>query len=93
MLIEGNDPQQEMDDTALVHTGLWNTVDGMHTAASAGAEASCTFTGNQVRVLGRAASTGGFADVYSTDFAARADRLLAAGEESGPTGPLLQNGT
>lgn len=62
--VEGNDPQQEIDDAALAYTGDWSTVEGMHRAASTGAEASCTFTGNQVRVLGRAASDGGLADVY-----------------------------
>ena len=62
--VEGDDPQQAIDDALLVYSGEWRTEEGMHVASSADAEASCTFVGNQVRILGRAATDGGLADVY-----------------------------
>ncbi len=62
--LEGDDPQQVMDDAVLVYSGDWQTENGMHVTAAPNAEVSCTFTGNQVRVLGRALPEGGLADVY-----------------------------
>lgn len=65
--IEGDDPQESIDDGALTYSGQWHAADGIRTTSLANAEASCTFTGNQVRVIGRATSGGGLADVYLDD--------------------------
>ena len=74
MTVEGDDPQQQIDDVDLQFTGEWDVVKdpadfGGHcrTSDKQGAEASLTFTGNQVRLLGRVAPDGGLADVYLDD--------------------------
>lgn len=60
VVIEGNDPQKVIDKTSLTFKGEW-------AASAADAEASCTFVGNQVRVIGRAAPDGGLAEVFLDD--------------------------
>ena len=74
MTVEGDDPQQQIDDIDLQFTGEWGVVNdpadiggGCRTSDKQGAEASLTFTGNQVRLLGRVAPDGGLADVYLDD--------------------------
>ncbi len=72
--LAGADPQEMTDDAALAYTGEWASVSdaasfqgGYRTAATAGAEAAWTFSGNQVRVMGGAGPNGGLADVYLDD--------------------------
>lgn len=71
VLIEGDDPQEVIDDARLQYEGAWqrdrNEADfGGESRAStvAGSAVSCAFTGNQVRVIGRVHPEGGLADVY-----------------------------
>jgi hypothetical protein len=71
VVVSGDDPQQVADDTSLKYEGDWtaerNRLDlngESHVANSAGAAVSFEFTGNQVRVIGRADVFGGLGDVY-----------------------------
>ena len=69
--VTGNDPQAAVDDAQLAYEGEWTArpqeqtfEEGIHTTASRGARASCTFVGNQVRIVGSVGPEGGLADVY-----------------------------
>lgn len=71
VVIEGNDPQESVDDSGLTFTGTWQTSTNSNDnggscryASTAGASMSYIFTGNQVRLLGRVSADGGKADVY-----------------------------
>ncbi|MBN1909103.1 MAG: hypothetical protein JW818_05135, partial [Pirellulales bacterium] len=71
VVVEGDDPQEIVDDDLLQYTGKWNVVEDAaafggksHAADTAGSEASFTFEGNQVRLIGRADPNGGKADVF-----------------------------
>lgn len=71
VVVEGDDPQQVADDAALKLTGEWSSAGDSsdfggtcRIARHAGAAAEIAFTGNQVRLVGRAAPDGGLADVY-----------------------------
>ncbi|MHB0954873.1 MAG: hypothetical protein ACYC0X_00700 [Pirellulaceae bacterium] len=71
IVVEGADPQQQVDDGDLQFSGEWNVAEdaadfggNCRTSDRQGAEVSLTFTGNQARVLGRVAPDGGLADVY-----------------------------
>jgi hypothetical protein len=71
VVVEGDDPQQSLDDDRLQYAGAWSVVDSpegagrrLHMASRAGASVSFEFTGNQVRLIGRADPEGGRADVY-----------------------------
>lgn len=71
VVVEGDDPQQQAEDDALTYEGPWSispspkaSGDKLHRASAKDASASFTFTGNQVRLLGRADPTGGKADVF-----------------------------
>ena len=71
VLIEGDDPQEMAEDDRLQYEGTWTTQESpdasggkLHVAEAAGASASFEFTGNQVRLVGRADPHGGKADVY-----------------------------
>lgn len=68
--LSGSDPQEMVDDQKLNFQGRWNlsrdTEDdagGSHVSSSPGASVSYTFTGNQVRWVGRVGRKGGRADV------------------------------
>lgn len=68
--IEGNDPQDEIDDGALTFSGPWETrpcapamSGGERVATNAGATMRYEFAGNQVRVMGSVGPDGGLADV------------------------------
>ena len=63
VVVTGEDPQQIIEDDALAYTGDWRVADGMHLSAAADAAMTCTFTGNQVRLIGPAGPEGGLADV------------------------------
>jgi len=72
--ITGADPQKMADDAVLTYSGNWRSVadpqdhaDGVHVASTAGADMRFTFSGNQVRLLGRVGPDGGLADVYLDD--------------------------
>jgi len=74
IVVTGYDPQSQVDDSSLTYSGNWtpssNSGDYQGSARvseSADASATYTFTGNQVRLIGRALSTGGLADVYIDD--------------------------
>lgn len=74
VLIEGDDPQQQKDDSAMRFSGTWREEKqpehfggAVRTAADAGAEASFIFEGNQVRLIGAVNADGGLADVYVDD--------------------------
>ncbi len=74
VVIEGDDPQQEVDDEKLTFSGRWNkstmkgfSGGGSHFATDAGAGVSFSFTGNQVRLIGSAAPDAGQADIYLDD--------------------------
>lgn len=69
--LTGPDPQKIADDRQMALEGTWNLSrhpedyeGGSHVASQAGASVSYTFTGNQVRLLGRVSRAGGRADVY-----------------------------
>ncbi|MBN1911097.1 MAG: hypothetical protein JW818_15225 [Pirellulales bacterium] len=71
IVVKGDDPQEMVDDDALQYTGKWDVVEDtaayqgkLHRASTAGSEATFTFDGNQVRLLGRAGPNGGKADIY-----------------------------
>ena len=75
LVISGPDPQAIIDDKELVFSQDWhgssdqNDVGGSsRVAAKTGAAVSLRFSGNQIRVVGRADQTGGLADVYLDDF-------------------------
>jgi hypothetical protein len=71
VVVEGDDPQQTVEDNRLQYEGAWTVEESpdasggnLHVAEAAGASASFEFEGNQVRLIGRADPTGGCADVY-----------------------------
>jgi len=63
--IKGDDPQQLAQHDRLKYEGEWIGEDeGPYFARTQGASASLTFTGNQVRLMGRVGPGSGIADVY-----------------------------
>lgn len=71
VVVEGEDPQEMVEDDGLQYEGAWSLVEAadasggsLRVASATGARAKVTFTGNQVRLIGRAAPDGGRADVY-----------------------------
>ncbi|PIU95811.1 MAG: hypothetical protein CO096_17780 [Armatimonadetes bacterium CG_4_9_14_3_um_filter_66_14] len=71
VVVEGDDPQQVADDSALQYQGDWSAVQhsddcggGVHSTSTTDAAASFDFTGNQVRLVGAVGPVGGTADVY-----------------------------
>ena len=71
MVIIGDDPQRELRDSALGYDPAWvlkedesSSLGNLHYAESNGATMTAAFTGNQVRVIGRADPFGGEADLY-----------------------------
>ena len=74
VVVEGQDPQRQLDDSDVTYTGSWESVSdatdfggGCRVCDRPDAEARFTFTGNQVRLLGRVTPEGGLADVYLDD--------------------------
>jgi len=70
VLVEGNDPQQVLEDE-LVFTGHWESEDhpdhfgsSVRATDQAGAEAAFHFEGNQFRIIGAVGPDGGRADVW-----------------------------
>lgn len=71
IVVAGPDPQESAEDDRLEYAGPWTVAEvpeasggKLHVAAAAGARAKFTFTGNQVRLVGRVGPDGGQADVY-----------------------------
>jgi hypothetical protein len=71
VVIGADDPQQEIDNSNLNHTGNWKTSyeekargGSIGIAKDKGASAEFTFVGNQVRLIGSVENNGGLADVY-----------------------------
>lgn len=71
VVVEGDDPQEMMEDDRLHYVGSWTAKNNaaasgntLHSATQAGVRASFSFEGNQVRLLGQANPQGGKADVY-----------------------------
>jgi hypothetical protein len=71
ILVEGEDPQESVDDSGLTYEGDWQTdsdpeeLNGQsHLTESSGASVVHRFQGNQIRVIGRADPSGGLAEVY-----------------------------
>jgi hypothetical protein len=71
IVVEGEDPQQVMDDAEFKYTGQWKTgqdskyLNGtVHSTPVFSSSLTCEFTGNQVRLIGSVGPTGGLADVY-----------------------------
>ncbi len=71
VVVEGEDPQQSVEDDGLQYEGPWSVAaapeasgGAVRVAATAGARAKFAFAGNQVRLIGRVAPDGGRADVY-----------------------------
>jgi hypothetical protein len=71
IVMEGDDPQEVADDSALTVSGQWKTVEdaaafgaSFRSAAQAGATLSFAFNGNQVRVMGVVGPDGGWADAF-----------------------------
>ena len=69
--VEGTDPQEQADDSALNVTGQWTEAartgawrGSLRTTEHAGDAAELTFTGNQVRLVGSVGPEGGKADIY-----------------------------
>jgi hypothetical protein len=74
VVVEGDDPQQCLPDSALTFGGNWITREGdraepgtLHVASEADAAMSCVFEGNQVRLTGAVGPDGGLAEVYLDD--------------------------
>jgi hypothetical protein len=70
VVVTGEDPQQSAEETASARQGEWQPVadsaaagGGVLAATQAGASASMSFEGNQVRVIGSVDERGGLADV------------------------------
>jgi hypothetical protein len=68
IVIGGNDPQQEAGPEAFAFAGNWTVEKDKdrecRTASAPDAAATLSFTGNQVRLIGRVGPEGGLADVY-----------------------------
>jgi len=71
VLVEGDDPQEMIEDDRLEFEGTWSVEPSaeasggkLHCASQAGARMKFQFEGNQVRLIGRVAPDGGKADVY-----------------------------
>ena len=71
ILVKGLDPQEMVDDKEMTFEGEWRIArdredygESSHVATQAGASASYTFVGNQVRLVGSVGRAGGRADVY-----------------------------
>lgn len=71
VVVEGDDPQETIDDAQLQFTGEWrmeqelNRFNGTtHVGSSRGATLTFPFEGNQVRLIGSVDRSGGLADVY-----------------------------
>lgn len=71
IVITGRDPQEVLDDPALIYEGEWSTEPDasafgktLHVAHTAGALVMVRFQGNQVRLIGRVDPAGGLADVF-----------------------------
>ena len=71
MVVTGDDPQEEIHAGQLKYAGDWKDLSAGGALAeqgnvtgSAGASVAHTFTGNQVRLIGRVGPDGGRADVY-----------------------------
>ncbi|HOK10568.1 MAG TPA: malectin domain-containing carbohydrate-binding protein [Candidatus Hydrogenedens sp.] len=67
ILIEGDDVQQIIPLKELNYSGDWQVSENMLMSSSQSAEVSCSFTGNQLRVIGKVTPDGGLADVYLDD--------------------------
>jgi hypothetical protein len=72
--LSGADPQMTAEDRQIIFSGRWNagrdqddSGGGSHVASESGASMSYTFTGNQVRLVGRVSPKGGRADVFLDD--------------------------
>jgi hypothetical protein len=71
IVVTGKDPQRVVDDSTLHFPGAWREETdpaafggGLHFANNAGATLTAQFEGNQVRLIGRADSQGGLADIF-----------------------------
>jgi hypothetical protein len=67
IVVEGDDPQRVVDAAHLNFTGAWTDAKqegGGRVSEQADAAVACSFSGNQVRVIGRVEPSGGLADVY-----------------------------
>ncbi len=74
VVVEGDDPQRCLPGRAPTFGGNWITQKGdsaqpgtLHVASEAGAAMSCSFEGNQMRLIGAVGPDGGLADVYLDD--------------------------
>ncbi len=71
IVVNGEDPQTQLDDSALTCVGTWTTstsdkdyMGSAQVCSAGGSYATRVFTGNQVRLIGRSDVNGGLADVY-----------------------------
>jgi hypothetical protein len=71
IVVDGDDPQQVVDDDKFVMTGDWKKVDATEAFAGSfqhstqkGATMTFSFNGNQVRLMGHVWPSGGWADAY-----------------------------
>lgn len=69
--VEGRDPQQVIDDSALKYKGAWSKAPqsaswkgALRSSSTAGDEVQIEFRGNQMRLIGSVGPDGGKADVY-----------------------------
>ena len=69
--LSGSDPQKTAEDRQIIFAGRWNLAreqddssGGSHVSSQPGASMSYSFTGNQVRLVGRVSPKGGRADVF-----------------------------
>jgi len=74
MAVRGPDPQELTDDRQLAFEGEWSISHDLqdnggaaHVSTQTGARMSYTFTGNQVRLVGKVNPSGGRADVFVDD--------------------------
>lgn len=72
IVVKGDDPQEEVDAGDLDYDGQWSLASesedvigqGAYVAAKEGSTVSYRFYGNQIRLIGYVAPSGGLADVY-----------------------------
>ncbi len=75
IVIKGDDRQEAIGQESFSYTGTWVKAEGVDPtlqrtfridrySATAGAAASCNFTGNQLRLVGMSGPDGGLAEVY-----------------------------
>jgi len=74
IVVRGDDPQEQVDDTNLIYCGIWQSTSqaaafnkALRSTSETSASMTYTFTGNQVRLISSVGPDGGKADLYLDD--------------------------